>query len=213
MIRVNLLPAEYRRGNRLSSKLLGVAFGSALAVAASIGWFGIVYFGQLGELESQREEIVARLTDKKRQEAYYDKLEGNRKEYTAHVQTIQDIGKSRRVWSKLLDEIIDVVNNNGEDDRHLAWFDSMTVKSDPKNKASTITMPGAVKGSEFAKVANLHQDFERAPFRDDVASKSSPSGRIDYDKTRLPPESFKFGLQLQLKPTVVEPAKKPPVKK
>ena len=53
MIRINLLPAEYRRGNRISPKVLGAAFGAALAVAASIGWFGIVYFGELGQLERE----------------------------------------------------------------------------------------------------------------------------------------------------------------
>ena len=144
MIRINLLPAEYRRGNRISPKVLGVAFGSALAVAASIGWFGIVYFGELGQLEREDAAVTGELAQKRVKGTYYDKLEANRQDYTTRVQTIQDIGKSRRLWSKFLDELIDVTNNNGDTERHLAWFSGMTVKGDIK-KGPTVSMPASVQ--------------------------------------------------------------------
>lgn len=207
MIRINLLPTEFRRGNRISPKLLATAFGSALAVAASIGWFGIVYFGELGELERQDASITAELGQKKKKAEYYDKLEANRADYQTRVQTIQDIGRSRRVWSKFVDELVDVVNNNGDTERHLAWFESMGVRTDQRTRAATISLPGSVQGSEMAKVANLHQDIEGAPFFKDVASKTPPGGKIDINKERVPAESFKFQLQLGMKP-MVETAKK-----
>jgi Tfp pilus assembly protein PilN len=206
MIRINLLPAEYRRGNRISPKVLGVAFGSALAVAASIGWFGIVYFGELGQLEREDAAVTGELAQKKVKGAYYDKLEANRADYTTRVQTIQDIGRSRRVWSKFMDELIDVVNNSGDTERHVAWFDSIQVKSDPKTKGATVSLPGAVQGGELAKVGNLHADLEAAPFWRDIATKSDPGGKRNFNKDRVPPESFEFQLQLALKPTV-EPEK------
>jgi Tfp pilus assembly protein PilN len=210
MIRINLLPVEFRRGNRISPKVLATAFGSALAVAASIGWFGLVYFGELGELERQDVAITQELAQKKKKGEYYDKLEVNRQDYSTRVQTIQDIGKSRRVWSKFLDEMIDVVNNSGDTERHLSWFDSITVKTDQKLRGATITLPGAVQGADMGNVANLHQDVEQAPFMKDVASKSPPSGKQEVNKTRVPPESFKFSLQMQLKPMVAEAPKGKP---
>src|SRR5262245_8748365 len=201
MSRINLLPVEYRRGNRISPKLLATAFGSALAVAASIGWFGIVYFGELGELEREDVAVTAELAQKTKKSEYYDKLENNRQDYAARVQTIQDIGRSRRVWAKFRDELADVGNNSGDTERHLSWFDGITVRTDAKAKGATITLPGAVQGGEMAKVANLHQDIEEAPFfKGKGATKSAPSGRIEYDKTRVPQESYRFQLQLQLKP-------------
>ncbi len=207
MIRINLLPAEYRRGNRISPKLLATAFGSALAVAASIGWFGIVYFGELGELEREDVAITAELQQKRKKGEYYDKLEVNRVDYQTRVQTIQDIGRSRRVWSKFVDELVDVVNNNGDTERHLTWFDSMSVRTDQRSRAATITLPGSVQGNEMAKVANLHQDVEGAPFFNDVASKTAPGGKVDIDRTRVPAESFKFQLQLNMKPMIETPTK------
>lgn len=211
MIRINLLPAEYRRGNRISPKLLATAFGSALAVAASIGWFGIVYFGELGELEQQDVAVTQELAQKKKKGEYYDKLEVNRQDYSTRVQTIQDIGRSRRVWSKFIDELVDVVNNNGDTERHLTWFDSMSVKTDQRTRGATISLPGLVQGNEMAKVANLHQDIEAAPFITDVATKSAPGGKVESDRTRVPAEAFRFNLQLNLKP-MVEPAKAGPKK-
>ena len=203
MIRINLLPVEFRRGNRISPKLLATAFGSALAVAASIGWFGIVYFGELGRLEREDAAVTDELAQKQKRAQYHDKLESNRADYQKRVQTIQDIGKSRRVWSKFLDEMIDVVNNNGDTERHLAWFDSLQVKTDRKSKGATISLPGQVQG-EMSNVANLHEDISLAPFAKDILTKSAPSGRVEIDKGRVPPESFRFQLQLQLNPMVVE---------
>ncbi|MGE3172950.1 MAG: PilN domain-containing protein [Planctomycetota bacterium] len=207
MIRINLLPVEYRRGNRISPKLLATAFGSALAVAASIGWFGIVYFGELGQLEREDVEVTAELSQKKQKATYFDKLQTNKKDYSTRVQTIQDIGKSRRVWSKFMDGLIDVVNNSGDTERHLSWFDSLTVKTDKRLRGATISLPGAVEGGEMAKVANLHQDIELAPFWPDVESKTPPAGKVDFDKSRVPAESFQFQLQIQLKPMVAAPDK------
>jgi len=123
------------------------------------------------------------------------------------VQTIQSIGKSRRVWSKFLDELIDVVNSGGDVERHLAWFDNLSVKTDSRTKAATITLPGSVEGGEMAKVANLHQDLEHAPFYGEMAGKTPPSGKININPERVPAESFGFQLQLQMKP-LVEPAPK-----
>src|SRR5262245_15286113 len=98
MIRINLLPADLRRGNHLPAKVLGAAFGAALAVSGAIGWFGLVYFGDLGAAESALREEEAKLADRQKKVAYYELLDANKKDYALRVQTIQDIGKSRRVW-------------------------------------------------------------------------------------------------------------------
>ena len=129
MIRINLLPVDLRRGSSIPTKVLAAAFAAALAVSGAIGWFGIVYFGDLGNAEQALLDVEAKLDERNKRVAYHDKLESNRKDYATRVQTIQDIGKSRRLWSKFLDELIDVTNNNGDTERHLAWFAGMTVKA------------------------------------------------------------------------------------
>jgi Tfp pilus assembly protein PilN len=211
VIRINLLPVDLRRGSSIPTKVLAAAFAAALAVSGAIGWFGIVYFGELGSAEQALLDVEAKLDERNKRVAYHDKLESNRKDYATRVQTIQDIGKSRRVWSRLLDEMIDVVNNNGDVDRHLAWFDGLSIKLDAK-KGTTVTMPGAVQGGEESRVANLHEDLESAPFASELAAKSDPGGRLKLTKERTPPEAFEFQLTMQFKPVTPEPEKKPAAK-
>jgi len=206
MIHINLLPAELRHGRRVSPKLLAVGIGGAIAVSSAMGWFGMVYFGQLAEVERLHAEATAQLVEKEKKVTYFEQLESNRQDYGSRVQTIQEIGKSRRLWSKFCDELIDIVNNNGETERHLAWFESMSVKVDPK-KGTTVTLPGLVQGTEMERVANFHEDLEKsAPFAKDLASKSNPDATRDVDKSRIPPEAFRFPLVLTFKPTTPEQA-------
>ncbi len=195
MIRVNLLPVELRRGNRLPPKVLAVSFGAALATSAAIGWFGLVYFGDLGAAEAKQVEVDATLADRQTKVAYFDQLETNKRDYTARVQTIQDIGKSRRVWSKFLDELIDVVNNNSNTERHLAWFDSITAKSDAKG--ASVSMPVQVQDDDLSRLANFHDDLEAGPFGRELTFKSDPNYTKVVDKVRVPPTSLQFRLEMQ----------------
>ena len=199
MIRINLLPVEMRRGNRLPARVIGAALAAAVVASASIGWFGIVYFGDLGNAEQALADIDGKLAEKEKRVAYHDQLEANRKDYAERVQTIQSIAKSRRLWSKFLDELVDVANNNGDTDRHLAWFGGITMKSEPK-KGATVTLPTEVQDGEAFRVANFHEDIEHA-FGPELESKSDPSWAKTEDKTRTPAVSLKFPLVLQFKAT------------
>jgi Tfp pilus assembly protein PilN len=201
MIRINLLPAEQRRGNRLPPKVLAAAFGGALAVSGAIGWFGLVYFGDLGKAESALAAVDVKLAERQKHVTYHDQLEANKKESALRVQTIHDIAKSRRVWSKFLDEVVDVVNNNGDTERHVAWFNSIQIKNDPV-KGATISMPSSVQDADRSRLANFHEDLEASPFAKDLLSKSDPSYKVEEDKQRTPSTSMQFNLQLQLQPTV-----------
>lgn len=213
MIRINLLPADLRRGNRIPPKVLAAAFGSAIAASAAVGWFGIVWFGDLGAAETSLREIEAKLVEREQRVVYHDLLQANRTDYGSRVQTIQEIAKSRRLWSKFCDELIDVVNNNGDTERHLAWFDGITVKTDVA-KGTMVTMPGNVQDADKSRLANFHEDLEAAPFAPELASKSDPTFRLEIDKVRIPPQSLAFPLQLQFKSAVEDKkgAKKAPGK-
>jgi len=177
-------------------------------MCAAFGWFGLVYFGELASVEEEHAKVKKELEEKSVKATYYDKLEANRKDYLSRVQTVQEIGQSRRLWSKFLDELFDVVNNNGDSERHQAWFDSLTVHSD--KSGPTVTMPGAVLGGEMTKVANLHEDLEAAPFAKDLQSKSDPVGKLDTDKKKTPAESMRFNLQMQLMGLLPEKPKPKP---
>lgn len=213
MIRINLLPADLRRGNRIPAKVLAAAFGGAIAASAAVGWFGLVWFGDLGAAENRLAEVEAKLGEREKRVVYYDQLQANRKEYGGRVQTIQDIAKSRRLWSKFCDELIDVVNNNGDTERHLAWFDGMVVKTDPK-KGASVSLPGNVQEADKSRIANFHEDLEAAPFANELSAKTDPTFKLEIDKVRIPPQSLAFPLTLQFQSTVDDKkgAKKAPGK-
>lgn len=201
MIRINLLPPEYRRTERTSPKVFATTLLGVILVCSSFGWFGFVYLGELGNLEAEESAVSEDLASKKRQVGYHDALLKEAKEFEKRSDTIQAIGKSRIVWTKIVDELIDVVNNEGDTDRHLSWFKSMTVKpGDGKKKGPTITMPGWVQGDSLKKVADLHEDLEGAPFFVDVASKSAPSGVVQTNAKRIPPEALFFNLKWSFEP-------------
>jgi len=183
MIRINLLPADLRRGTRLPAKVLAVAFASALAVSASIGWFGLKWFGELKDAEQRLVVKSGELVERQRKVLYVDQLEANKADYTSRVQTIQDIGKSRLVWSKFLDELID----------------------------ATVQLKCAVQGDEQDRLANFHDDIAASPFGKGVTI-SDPNWTLDEDEGRVPPTSLRFDLNLQFPPTVAKPQAGAPAK-
>lgn len=207
MIRINLLPADLRRGNRLPPRILAAAFGAALLISAAVGWFGLAYFGDLADAEQQLQKVEAELTSRAGKVAYHGKLASNQKDYALRVKTIQDIGKSRRLWSKFLDDLIDVVNNNGVTERHLAWFESITVKGDPK-KGAKVTIPGNVQGADKSMLANFHEDLEASPFAGELAKKSDPTFKLEMDAARIPAAYLRFPMELQFRSTTAKKKKK-----
>ncbi len=127
-------------------------------------------------------------------------MEVQRKDYEDRVRTIQDIGKSRRLWTKFVEQVLDIVNNDGNTERHMGWFNSIEVKNGRAKVGPSVAMPGAVQGEELRRVGNLHEDMENAPFFVDIAAKVDPSGLVDKDDDRQPPEKIKFTLKMTFKP-------------
>ena len=201
MIRINLLPAEYRRSERTSPKIFAATLVGVILVCSTFGWFGFVYLGELSNLEVEEAAVSEDLASKKKQAGYHDALVAEKKEFAKRSDTIQSIAKSRVQWAEILDEVIDVVNNDGDTDRHLGWFKSVQVKAgDGKKKGPTVTLPGWVQGNSLKKVADFHEDLENANFFVDVAEKSVPSGVVETSNKRLPPEALFFNLKFTFKP-------------
>lgn len=202
MIRINLLPEQYRRAQRTSPKLFAAVLAGVMLVCGSLGWFGLVYFGELGELEITEAAVAEDLSNKQKQASYYTDLLDEKTEYERRSKTIQTIGRSRVLWTKILDELIDVVNNDGDSERHLGWFKSMSIKpGDDVKTGSTMAMPGWVQGDSLKKVADFHEDLEHARFFEDVANKSPPSGVVENNAKRIPPQALFFNLRWAFKPT------------
>jgi hypothetical protein len=100
-----------------------------------------------------------------------------------------------------MDELLEVVNNSGSLERHLAWFDHLQVTGDPKD-GSQLRLPGNVQGEESDRVANFHEDLAEAGFSSQVQKKSDPTWTLETDETRIPAAYLTFPMDLVFEPTV-----------
>ncbi|MEZ5963379.1 MAG: hypothetical protein R3F56_05980 [Planctomycetota bacterium] len=200
MIRINLLPEEFRRADRTSPKVFAASLAALILVCCAGGWFGLCYFGELGELEIKQRNLIETMTAKNEMAKYSDALVADKQAYEMREATIRQIGSSRMLWTEFMDQLIDVVNNEGNTQRHLAWFQSIQVAEGSERQGPVITLPGQVQGNLVKKVADFHDDIENAPFAKDLLNKSAPSGERKNSPKRNPPESYAFNLQLTMKP-------------
>ena len=96
--------------------------------------------------------------------------------------------------------MLDVINNEGNTERHMGWFRSIEVKSGRGGAGPSVLMPGALQGDEMRRVGNLHEDVENGPFFGDIRGKVNPSGQVGRDAGREPPEKVTFVLSMTFKP-------------
>jgi Tfp pilus assembly protein PilN len=203
MIRINLLPEEYRKKSRTPLKML-VAIGALVAVNAGLAsWWAWTVFGVRAKVESERTTLQLEMDGLSPQVAYYHALEGESKQYKSREKTLASITANRISWTRKMDELVDVANAGGDGSRHLVWLDDLTVSqnSDPNAKS-----PGSVRASghsgsdKFAQVANFLDDLETSAFIDDFEKPSPPEGtQTLVDETLVPPVAWAFPLSLSLK--------------
>lgn len=201
MIRINLLPESYRRAERTSPKVFAAALIGVILVCSSLGWFGMVYFGDLEKVIVKHKGITETLAGVKKRAAYYDDLVRERKEFSKRKETIYAIARGRMMWVRFLDELISVVTNEGNYERHVAWFHSMQIRgSRDGRKGPSVVLPGAVQGGDLRKIANIIDDVEASNFYQNIGEPSMPSGVKKIDVGLFPPESFTFSWRWQFLP-------------
>jgi Tfp pilus assembly protein PilN len=203
MIRINLLPEEFRRKARTPIKLvLGLA-AAATVNAGLVTWWAFQYFDVQTAIESEAKLLQDEMDGLDNQVKYYNSLDAESKAYKSRESTLQNITSSRISWTKKLDELIDVVNRGGNGQRHMVWFDDLQVAqtSDAKAKsAGTFKANGHSGSDKFAQVANFLEDVEGSPFVSDFLPPSPPEGsQAQEDDSLVPSVAWSFPLALTLK--------------
>lgn len=203
MIRINLLPEEYRKKARTPIKML-VGMGLVVALNAGLAsWWGWTVLGVRAKIESERATLQLEMDGLTPQVTYFHSLESESKQYKTREKTLSSITSSRISWTRKLDELIDVANAGGDGSRHLVWLDDLTVTQteDPSGKNFGSVRANGHSGSEkFAQVANFLEDLEVSAFVDDFEKPSPPEGtQTLIDETLVPPVAWAFPLSLSLK--------------
>jgi Tfp pilus assembly protein PilN len=216
MIRINLLPEEYRKKSRTPAKLL-LAFTAAVAVNALLfSWWGWLAFGVAAEIESERAVLQTEMDGLNPQVTYHHALESERKRFASRESALASITKSRISWTKKLDQLVDVINDGGEGRRHFVWLDDLIVSQaiDPRNKtAGSLKASGHSGSDSFAQLANFLEDVEHSPFREGFLPPAAPEGtQTLVDKELVPSVVWAFPLSLAIESKEEIPAPKPPPK-
>ena len=204
MIRINLLPEEYRKKARTPIKLLLGVTAAAAINAGLLAWWGWSYFGVQAEIESERSVLQLEMDGLTPQVNYFHSLVAESKQYKSREQTLASITKSRISWTRKLDELIDVINRGGDGQRHLIWLDDLSVSQtgdDGKSKNfGSLTASGHSGSDKFAQVANFLEDLESSAFIGDFQPPAPPEGtQTLQDETLVPPVVWAFPLSLSLK--------------
>ncbi|MCC7011980.1 MAG: hypothetical protein IT454_05440 [Planctomycetes bacterium] len=215
MIRINLLPEQYRRKTRTSVRVLATVIGAVAVNGILIAWYGWLAFGVKNEVESERAVLQTEVDGLSLQVNYHKSLDAEKKRFSGREEALAKITKTRILWTRKVDELVSVVNQGGDGKRHFVWLDDLVVtqNSDPKAKS-----PGSLKSAghsgapEFDQVANFLEDLEKSAFLEDFMPPAPPEGTQTQEDPELQPSvvwNFPISLQLKSKePPKPEPAKK-----
>ncbi len=203
MIQVNLLPPEYRKVEGTPvARFVALTLGVFLTATAMSVW-GYVHFGMLAEVQDRRsqkdEELVSLQALATRSQA----LQTEFKEYQRRRQTIEDVGSSRILWSRKLDQLADLLHNKGNTDRHLVWLGS--IRTEGSRKAGS---PGALKiagwsgGEELARLSDFNKDLRQDDeFFGDFMFIDPPRGdRVEFGDGRVPKLAWRFDKGIDFAP-------------
>lgn len=209
MIKVNLLPHEYRKVERTPILRFVTIVCGVILSASAIGAFLYVHFGMLVETQLERQQLEDAYHTKKKEADRSKELLREAQEYQKRRDTIEKIGTERIVWSRKIDELCDIVHNKGDTKRHVVWLNTIrTVGAQraPRGSKKKQVSPGGLYfkgfsgGSEVHRLSDFHLDVKNSDFYEDFTSIDNPEGDVVYfNDDRVPKSAWQFDFNLFLK--------------
>ncbi len=212
MIRIDVLPPELRGTERTAPGVfLGmvgfVVFFCMTSVGVAYGWFGIVGSAR-GDIQIAQDQYDG----KKPRADYSDRLEAEKKEYTARLDHIKSFSASRILWTKKMDQLWSLVDTPPEAGRHTIWLSELAMDMSSA-RTPALTLKGNSESGKFDKLSNFHSDLKSGEFIRDFDAISNPTGEVTTDDEFEPAESCEFEFTLQLKDRSPDGSKKDAKKK
>jgi Tfp pilus assembly protein PilN len=211
MIRVNLLPPEYRKSEGTPLPRFLAIVGGVVLCASAVGIFLYVHFGYLVKYQSLREQ---------KEDTYYKQkvladrslaLQREYNEYQKRRKTIEKVSSQRILLSKKLDELCDLIHNRGDRKKHFIWLTHISARlGEGKKKGrggkggGTVSFKGFSASEDFSRLANFREDIERSAeggFFVDFVSIDHPAWVVKRFQDNLEPQAAgTFAHSLVLKP-------------
>lgn len=202
MIKINLLPPEYRKVDGTPvARLLATIAGVFLVACAAGGW-GYVHMGMLAQVREERVHKEEELATLKAQAERSQALQKEFKEYQRRRETIEKIGASRMLWSRKLDEMADLIHNKGDTKRHLVWLSQIRTSPGRMGPVSPaeLVIKGWSGGDQSRKLSDFNSDIKHSEFFDDCIAVDPPEGRrVNIDEDFVPNQGWEFSFGIDLK--------------
>ncbi len=203
MIRVNLLPQEYRKAEATPLKQFFATVGAAVIVALAVVGFLFVRLKVLGTVQ---QELALLKDEVKAQEATVKlskDLDTWLRDYMDQYEKIDKVAESRLVLSRKADEFWEMVVNPPPPAKFEVWLKGLNFTLSPGGAKSggTTQFAGISAGSQVARLSDFHESIKASDFFKEYGEITYPYGnRMDLGKTREPNEGWDFNFTLTLKP-------------
>jgi len=202
MIRVNLLPQEYRKAESTPLKQFFSLIGAVVLVAvAAVAWLWVRY-GMLEKAETERNDEKQKVANQAPQLKQVSDLEAWVAEYRGQYEKIDQVAQNRLVLSRKLDELWEVVVNPVQTGRYEVWLQSLSFALAPTAKTGgAVQFAGTSAGPKFNRLSDFHEDLKKSDFYRDFADITYPSGNKQDlpGKNREPKEGWTFNFTTSLK--------------
>ncbi|MEM6674011.1 MAG: hypothetical protein AAF726_14290 [Planctomycetota bacterium] len=206
MISVNLLPDEYRRRAKSPIGMIAAIAGAVLVNASLIAYWGYLEFGVSANIETTRQVLLDDFNGLKPQVDYHNKLEKEIQTRSAREQTLSQITKNRVLWTKTLDELLDIVHAGREGIEHFIWFDDVDVKmaegGGRRQEFGELKASGHSGSEDYDQVANFLEDIEDPELSSLwqlFGKPAAPEAKVnDPDEDLIPSVNWSFPLTIKL---------------
>ena len=206
MISVNLLPDEYRKRARSPIGMIAAIAAAVLLNTSLLAYWGYLEFGVSANIETTRSMLQSDFDGLQPQVNYHKKLEKEIQTRSAREQTLAQITKNRVLWTKSLDDLLDVVHAGREGIEHFIWFDDIDVKMDAggarRGNFGEMKASGHSGSDEYDQVANFLEDMEDqelSTLSQIFGKPAAPEARVnDADEELIPAINWSFPLTIKL---------------
>ena len=196
MIEINLIPEDLRRQGTTPPKTLAILAGAC--VLASIATFACawMFLGVRSAAQDRVEMAQGQLNGLNTRQKYAEALEKERAEFQKRSKTIQEIAGGRVVWTRKLDRLSAIVNQDLESGRHQVWFASLDCDAGA-TKAGGIKFKGFSAGNKVESVSNFHEDLKQdAVFVEGFEGFTHPNMKLSQLETDFdPPVKMEFDFE------------------
>ncbi len=207
MITINLLPQEYRRPEATPVARFVAIVAGAVLLTSGLGLYGVVHYSKLKDARDTREATELDFQNKKALQDISSSLADEIKAYETRRAAIQEVAANRILWSRKLDEFLDIIYNDDKRNEYYVWLTGL--KASPSREASRgkptaggeLHFSGFCGSTEFSKVAALRTKLRTDAFYSDFKYLSPPNWSVEaFNDGREPAAAGKFNFQLTLKP-------------